>query len=293
MRSLFLIPTAVVILLGCTSAWADGGKLWLVKKHLKFPLRQDEVPRADCSHLRRVFFEDDRPRQGVEALFNKADLVRKELRALARGVSLRAQKKEKDVQADGRVALVWWDLQTNKYRRSTSAKDNTFNPDADRLVAAIAVLDSGAVRDGKWLDRTEEWKLSLPTKWTTPRAKSGFGFPDGWLRTQAVGPSLGGITPISAGHFTGEQLGWDGYRGAVEDRIAVWMHKHPDDRVVVLIVYEYDRDKNPRCPAGYRYYAVSATGSLDVQINAGVGKTKRRIELTRDNGEVIYSRKTK
>jgi hypothetical protein len=291
MRRLFLIPTAVVILLGCAAARADDGKLWLVKEHLKFPLRQDEVPRSGCTYLRRVFLDHDQPSKGVATLFNKEDLVRKELRALARGVSLSAQKKEKDVQANGRVALVWWDLQANHFRRSTSAKVNTFNPDTDRLVAAVAVLDSSAVRDGKWLDRREEWKLPLPAKWTTPRAKGGFGFPDGWRRTQAVGPSLGGISPISTGNFTGEQLGWDGYRGAAEDRIAVWMRKHPDDRVIVLIVYEYDKDKNPRCPARYRYYAVSVTGSLDVQINAGIGTSKRGIELARDHGEVIYSRK--
>jgi hypothetical protein len=293
MRSLFLIPTAVMVLLGCTAARADDGKLWLVKDHLKLPLRPDEVPESGCGHLRRAFFEGDEPGKAVEALFKQADLARKELRALAQGVSLGARKKEKDVQADGRVALLWWDMQTNRYRRSSAAKDNTFNPDTDRLVAALAVLDSAAVADGKWLDREEEWKLPLPARWTTPRAEGGFGFPEDWLRTQAVGPSLGGITLISAGDFTGEQLGWDGYRGAAEDRIAVWMRKHPDDRVVLLIVYEYDPDHNPRCPAGYRYYAVSATGSLDVQISAGIGTSKRGIELTRDNGEVIYNKRIK
>src|SRR5262249_29471319 len=122
MRTLFLIPTAVVILLGSTAARADNGRLWLVKDHLKFPLRPDEVPESGCGHLRRAFFEGDEPGKAVEALFNQADVARKELRALARGVSLGAQKKEKDVQADGRIALVWWDMQTNKYRRSTAAK---------------------------------------------------------------------------------------------------------------------------------------------------------------------------
>jgi len=291
MRCLLQILSVVLLFVGCTSGWADDGKLWLVKEHLHFPLQQDETPASGCEQLRGVFFGDGDPSKGIETLFTKHDLVRKELRSLARGLALTARKKAEDTQADGRVALLWWDLQANKPRRSTAAKDNTFNPDTDRLMAALAVLDSKAVRVGKWLNRDEEWKLPLPARWTVEKAKGGFGFPEDWKRTQGIGPSLAGIIPISAGNFTGEQLGWDGFRGAAEDRVAVWMNKHPEDQVIVLIVYEYDKDRNPRCPAAYRYYAVSNTGALDVQINGGIGTSKRGIELARDIGEVIHSRK--
>jgi hypothetical protein len=293
MRRRLLVLSAVLVLLLCRAGRADNGKLWQVKEHLALALRQDEVPKLGCGNLRNVFLGHRDPSKAVDTLFNKHDLARGELRSLARGLSLRARDKKKDTQANGRVALLWWDLRAKKHHRSTAAKDNAFKPDNDRLVAALAVLDSSSIRVGKWLDRENEWKLPLPAKWTTPWAKGGFGFPEDWERTQGIGPSLGGIMPITAGNFTGERIGWDGYRRAAEDRIAVWIRKHPNDRVVVLIVYEYsrDEDRNPRCPAAYRYFAVSETGTLDVQINGGIGTNKSGIELARDKGEVIYTRR--
>jgi hypothetical protein len=259
---------------------------WLTKDRLEHPLRTSELDKAECGQIRSAFFGSGDPRATIAALRTKPEVTRKELRALAGGLSLEAREDKKGVQPNGRITLLWWDTKQNQARRSTAAKDHVFNPDTDRLLAALAVLDNKAIRDGKWVPWEKRPVLPLPGGWPKDENVDGRG--------QAIGFALSAASPVSAGDFTAEQTVFNVVRSTVEDRTARWMLKkkknsdseyaNEGDRVTVLIVYEYDK-LGDHTPIGYRFYAVSASGKLEAQYRAWLHDLKRKLPATKNERE--------
>jgi hypothetical protein len=254
---------------------------WLTADRLEHPLRAGELGKAECAQIRSAFFGSGDPRETIEALRTKPDATRKELRGLAAGISLEAREDEKGVQPDGRIALLWWDTKQNQARRSTAAKDNVFNPDTDRLLAALAVLDNKAIRHGKWVPWEERPVLPIPDGWPKDDEVEG--------RWPALGLALGAARPVSAGDFTAERTYFYVARAFLGDFTARWMMKkekdakeeyaNAGDRVTVLIVYEYEK-LGDHSPIGYRFYAVSASGKLEAQCRAWLHDLKRKLPST-------------
>jgi hypothetical protein len=242
------------------------------------PLRASELVEAGkatepvAGKVRGVFFGAGDPSKAVKELFDKPDVARKELRDLAKSVKLKPRKAEKGVQPDGRIALVWWDTKAKKARRSTAAKDNTFKPATDRLVAALAVLDNKALRAGKWVEWKDVPSLPLPRAWTEDLERNGLA--DRATQVPAIGRAFSKPGPVSAGAFTAEWLGIDWPRVDADDRVAEWVMKqnakkeyvNEKDRVVVLIVYQYAK-AGDRSPRASRFYAISASGKLEAQLS--------------------------
>jgi hypothetical protein len=285
MRNVVLFTCGAVFLTAAAAGAQParpGQSHWLTRDRLAHPLRADELAEAGkaaepaAGKIRGVLFGAGDPTKAVEELFSKPDVPRKELGALAKSVRLKPRKVEKGVQPDGRLALVWWDVKAGEARRSTAAKGHAFNPRADRLIAAVAVLDNKALRDGKWVHRDDVEALSLPPEWQKDRAS--YGLTRFATRGLAFGRALSSPGLLSLGAFTAECSPARASRAAMEDAIAEWamvknarkVYVNEKDRVAVLIVYQYAR-RGDRSPSGYRFYALSASGKLDAQFRAWRG----------------------
>jgi hypothetical protein len=270
-----------VLCLTAAMAQADppypGKSHWLTKDRLAHPLRAAELGKADGSQIAKVFFGEGDPRPTIELLRTNPPQTRKEMRTLAGGIALEARKAEKGVQPDGRIALVWWDTKGNRPRRSTAKKDNAFDPKTDRLLAAVAVLDSKAIRQGKWVPWEERPVLDLPPGW--PKAEANV-----LERGQAIGFAFGAAGPLSAGDFTAEASLYNAPRATQEDRTVMWLmsknekkeYVNDRDRVLVLIAYEYEK-LTDHLPIGYRFYVISASGNLEVQFHAYLHDREKRL----------------
>lgn len=247
----------------------------LTEDRLAHGLRADEVDARGCPKIVAVFFGNQDPSKAMEKLLLEPDLARKEMRALANGLNLKARKQEKGVQPNGRIALLW-QVKGDELRRSTADKDNAFDLETDRLVASVAVLDAKAVRSGKWVEREEVRFPKPPAKWNEKTHRvTRFS-----VQAPAVGLSLSSMRPPSDGAFTAEDESWAATRTTIEDRIADWMHKtnakkqyvNEADRVVTLVIYQYARAED-RAPSGYRLLAISGTGNLDAQFDGFLSKS--------------------
>jgi hypothetical protein len=238
-------------------------KHWLPVGRLTEPFRAAELPKAGTEKIKAAFFGKDDAGKALEAL-SMTTLGLKELRALASAVRLKAPKKRKDIQVRGRVAFVWWNATRGAYRRSTNAKANAFVSDSDRLAGALALLDSEAIRSGKWVDG-ETPTVTFPSRWVKSKADGGFAIPkDRYLGGQAVGPALAGVHAATVGNFAPEPDTVNAARGAVERAIVQFIKRNPKARVTVMVVYTYP-DKTSRLPTGFRYYATDAAGKLSRQ----------------------------
>lgn len=287
---LFLLACGVVLLAGLTLRSEDRKHeldLWLAKDRIAHALREKEVAKANCDHIRTVAFGERDPLKAIDVLGAQPEVARKELQAVGRGVSLVKRKDEKGVQPNARIAMVWWDTKANKARRSTAVKNNTFNPDTDRLLAAVAILDNKAMRTGKWVKRDDRPKLALPASWLTENNKKAFDISKYCERGPALGLALASEDALAVGSFTAEDTIWYVTRATVDNDIADWMksknqkkeYVNEGDRVAVMIVYQYAKPGD-RAPIGYRFYAVSASGNLVAQFRAETNeKTRRQVTL--------------
>ncbi len=247
---------------------------WYTTDRLGHSLRAKELGKLQDGPVGDVFFGKGDPRKALKALFENPKKTRPQLRALAGSITLVPRKAKKGVQPNSRIALIWWDTKADKVRRSTSLKDNTFHPKTDRLLAVLAVLDNKAIRRGKWRPWAKRPKLPVPKGWIPKKRRPN----DRYHRRQAVGLALAALSSISQGDFAGEQHRWLASQQGVDDDIACWlMRKHKAtkayvnerDRVVVLAVYQYPKSTGRIC-SKYRFYAVSASGKLEVQSGGAV-----------------------
>jgi hypothetical protein len=235
---------------------------WVSAGNLKNRLRYGELPKDGTPQLQTVFLSADDPAKSLLALHDDPEATVKELSAFAGGVSLAKADVEKGVQADGRIALVWEVAGKGKYRRSSAEKDNTYEPDAHRLVAAIAVLDTTAVRAGKWAEG-EELSATLPAKWLKSPAEHGWTIEEKLVGGLGVGAAFGGDDATIVGNFSPDPLESFGGRSGINEQVVRFLNKDGNKgaKVVTLMVYLYP-DATSRVPNGYRYYVVDDAGKF-------------------------------
>jgi hypothetical protein len=101
--------------------------------------------------------------------------------------------------------------------------------------------------------------------------RNNLGFFASYEYGHGIAGQFGGSGELSFGNFTPEWDTWNASRGRRESGIRDWIAANQSDRVVVMVVYRYP-NRNSRVPSGYRFFAVSASGKLDVQLTAGFTK---------------------
>jgi hypothetical protein len=235
-------------------------KHWIPVSPLAEQLHAAELPKAGIHNIKVVFFGPGDASKALKAL-SKGTVALKELRALASGVRLDGRKKQTDIQPRGRLAFVWWNVTRGTYRRSANTKENAFVSDSDRLAGALAVLDSDAIRAGKWVDG-ESPTVAFPARWVKSKAHGGFAIPKHrCVGGQAIGPTLAGVHSTTRGNFAPEPDTVHAARTAVERAIVRFIKRNRKARAAVMVTYTYP-DKTTRLPAGFRYYATDASGKL-------------------------------
>ena len=198
----------------------------MAKDGIAHLFRDDELAEAGkesepaAGKLRGVFFGSVDPTKTVTELFDKPDVARKELRALAKSVKLTARKAEKGVQPEGRIALVWWDSNADKPRRSAAPKGHVFTPRPTASSPRWPPSTTGPSATASGGSRDDVESLSLPAGWA--KDKLGCGLTRFATHGLAIGRALSSPGPLASRAFTAECLPARASRAAMEDCVAEW-----------------------------------------------------------------------
>jgi hypothetical protein len=256
---LVLVSTMVL-----TGTYAGEPKEWKSCPRIGHILRDEEVKAADAPQVRQALFARERTAEGLDALRDKHEATISELMSLSAKLRLSPRERVLGVQANGRIGLVWWDVEKRAYRQSAT-KDAEYCVTTDRLEAGLAVLDGRALAEGGTVSG-ETPTFPLPPDHIRSIAKATPGSELGVVAGLGVGLAVGGPQDVAAGNFAPEPAEDNKARGALERFVAYRAETNSDNTFVVLVVYDYP-DKTSRVPSGYRFYAVSSDEKVMKPIN--------------------------
>jgi hypothetical protein len=261
LRFHLVLVSAMAMLLSTT---AGEPKEWKSHARIGHILREEEVKAADAPQVRQAFFAQERTVEGLDALRGKHEATVDELKSLAAKLRLSSRERVLGVQANGRIGLVWWDVEKQTYRQSAT-KDAEYRVTADRLEAALAVLDGRALAEGQTVSGDTP-AFPLPPDYIRSIAKATPGSEVGFGAGLGVGLAVGGPPDVAAGNFAPEPVEDNKARGALERFVAYRAESNLDKTFVVLVVYEYP-DATSRVPKGYRFFAVASDEKVMKPIN--------------------------